>query len=205
VTTTIGLISDLHATAAPVREALAIFKDQGVDMSLCAGDIAGYGSELDKTVELLMQSNCKAIVGNHELWYLEDFGDKETQTTAYFRTLPAVRNLTVEGKELYMVHASPPRSDMDGIILLDENENVRLDQKQKWTERLTEFTFDVLVVGHTHQVFAEQLGNTLVVNPGSTKFNHTCAILRLPELEFQLFALSNRSPQRVWRWGANQE
>ena len=40
----------------------------------------------------------------------------------------------------------------------------------------------VLLVGHTHQVFCEQLGNTLVINPGSTRFKRTCAILSLPDL-----------------------
>ncbi|HEC11905.1 MAG TPA: metallophosphoesterase, partial [Acidiferrobacteraceae bacterium] len=40
--TKIGIISDLHATPAPVAEALSIFDQQGVDEVLCAGDIAGY-------------------------------------------------------------------------------------------------------------------------------------------------------------------
>ena len=37
----IGLISDVHATAKPLKEALSIFQREGVDLILCAGDIAG--------------------------------------------------------------------------------------------------------------------------------------------------------------------
>ncbi len=36
----IGLISDVHATPDPLREALSIFQKEDVDISLCAGDIA---------------------------------------------------------------------------------------------------------------------------------------------------------------------
>jgi predicted phosphodiesterase len=45
----------------------------------------------------------------------------------------------------------------------------------------------VLVVGHTHQVFAETVGGVLVVNPGSSAFNHSCAILSLPDCTYRCF------------------
>jgi len=44
----IGLISDMHATPGPLKEALSIFREEGVDRILCAGDVAGYGTELDQ-------------------------------------------------------------------------------------------------------------------------------------------------------------
>ena len=67
----IGLISDVHATPDPVRGALSIFQNENVDISLCAGDIAGYGDELDDTVELLVESKIRVISGNHDTWFLE--------------------------------------------------------------------------------------------------------------------------------------
>ena len=56
MTVKIGLIGDVHATAGPVKEALAIFRGEGVDTILCPGDIAGYGTELESTVALLVDS-----------------------------------------------------------------------------------------------------------------------------------------------------
>jgi predicted phosphodiesterase len=100
-----------------------------------------------------------------------------------------------------MVHASPPRSYMKGIRLLDLDGNLIEEEMARWTERLQGFDHDVLVVGHTHQVFCEQFGGTLVINPGSTRFNHTCAILTLPEMELQLFGLSGKQPVKSWNWG----
>jgi len=112
--------------------------------------------------------------------------------------------LTIEGKHLYLVHASPPDSILDGIKLLDLDGNLIAEEKARWTERLQGFPHDVLLVGHTHQVFCEQLGDTLVINPGSTRFNHSCAVLSLPEMELEVFALSGKQPVRFWNWGVNQ-
>ena len=110
-------------------------------------------------------------------------------------------DLDIEGKRLYMVHASPPRSYMDGIKLLDETGEIVPEQVLNWTEYLEGFDYDVLIVGHTHQVFSEQLGDTFLINPGSTKFNHTCVILSLPEMACQWYSLSNKSPLKAWNWG----
>ncbi len=63
----IGLISDIHAAVASLREALAIFAQERVDLVLCAGDIAGYGTELEQSVELLIESGCTTILGNHDI------------------------------------------------------------------------------------------------------------------------------------------
>jgi putative phosphoesterase len=202
MSTRIGIISDVHATPEPVAEALALFKSQGVDDIFCLGDIAGYGNDLEDTVALLVDHACQAILGNHEIWYLEDHaGAEDTQVGRWFGSLPHVLQLTIEDKRLYMVHASPPDSTMDGIRLLDLDGNVIEDARDSWKQRLQGFEHDVLLVGHTHQVFYEQIGNALVINPGSTRFNHTCAILNLPELEMQIFSLSGRQPVKSWNWG----
>jgi putative phosphoesterase len=205
VSTRIGLISDPHATAAPVAEALSLFKAAGVDHIFCAGDIAGYGNELEQTLDLLIEGGCRAVIGNHDLWFVQDSADKQqTRTGTFFNDLPSVLELGIEGKKLYMVHASPPRSYMEGIKLLDERGEILAERKQEWSERLQGFEYNVLVVGHTHQVFAERLANTLVINPGSTKFNHSCAILDLPGLEFRVLPLSDQKVVKTWNWGTNQ-
>lgn len=202
MSTKIGLISDVHATAGPVEEALAIFQRQRVDHIFCGGDIAGYGTELEQTVGLLIESGCETIMGNHDLWYLDNPAEGKAElVVAYFEKLPLWLQVTLEGKRVYLVHASPPQSLMKGITLLDQNAQILAERKTQWTDELEGSEFDVLVVGHTHQVFAEQLGNVLVINPGSTKFNHSCAILSLPEMELQLFPLSNKNLMRVWNWG----
>lgn len=200
--TKLGLISDPHASAMPVAEALSIFKQERVDSIWCTGDIAGYGEELEATISLLQANHCESILGNHEIWYLEKTaGQASTTTRQYFNNLPLVIHRTIDGKRVYMVHASPPGSLTDGIRLLDQTGHIIEAEKRLWLEQLRDVDYDVLIVGHTHQVFAEQLGSTLVINPGSSRFNHSCAILSLPDLTVQWFGLSGQPIQKSWNWG----
>ena len=198
----IGLISDVHATPAPLGEALQILRTAGAETILCAGDIAGYGSRLEETIALLIASNCRVITGNHDLWWLErDDIDPAGPVAGYLRGLPRVVTLAAMGRQVCMVHASPPGSVMDGIRLLDEKGVLIEAEKQRWRLILKNLACDVLVVGHTHQVFAERLGDLLVVNPGSTVFNHSCAILNLPGMEVEVFGLETKEPLLSWNWG----
>jgi putative phosphoesterase len=198
----IGLISDVHAAPAPVAEALSIFEQAGVDQVFCAGDTAGYQDELEQTVALLAESGCQAVLGNHDLLYLDHYGDEtDNVAAAYFRRLPASMETLIAGKRVYLVHAHPPDACHGGIKLLNREGQVQPDRIALWTQQLQTFDCDVLVVGHTHQVFAEHVGNTLVVNPGSSAFNHSCAILRLPEMSVEVFPLSGKAIERTWNWG----
>ena len=101
-----------------------------------------------------------------------------------------------------MVHASPEDPLMGGIRLLDQHGHIIQQEEDYWAGQLAEFDYDVLVVGHTHQVFARQLGSSLVINPGSTQFNHSCAILNLPDLTVEFIPLSDHDIAPVWNWGA---
>ncbi len=202
MSTRIGLIGDPHATPEPLAEALSICREEKVDVIWCTGDIAGYGTHLDRTVVLLQDSGCQTICGNHEQWYLEKADHQvSSPTNDYLKYLPRVIQEEREGIRLYMVHASPPQSRTKGIRLLDEHGKIIEEEKQGWTEQLTKFACDVLIIGHTHQVFAEQLGDTLVINAGSTRFNHCCAVLSLPNMTIEWFPLSGQMIHYTWNWG----
>ena len=197
----VGLIGDIHATVKPLQEALAIFDREEVDRILCAGDIAGYGTELPQSLELLRDAGVVSILGNHDVWWLNDAGGQSDPSVINdLRALPVSLNLTLEGKTLHMVHASPPESLMEGIKLLDEDGVMVLGLRNLWCDYLKGYSSDVMVVGHTHQVFAEKMGDMLLVNPGSTLFNHTCAILSLPEMTVEFFSLSGQEPVLSWNW-----
>jgi putative phosphoesterase len=198
----IGLISDIHATAAPLREALTIFEQERVDLILCLGDIAGYGTELEPSIELLIESGCITIQGNHDVWHLErQKGKQKEWLDTFLHRLPVTWQSTVAGKSIFAVHASPPTSMTRGITLLDQNEKILAKQKEQWNLELAGYAFDVLVVGHTHQVFAELLGQTLLINPGSTTFNNSCAILSLPDLKIRIIPLLGKTIRKIWHWG----
>ena len=201
--TSIGLISDTHSSIAPLKAALDIFKQQQVDIIICAGDIAGYGEdELIQTIELLEQSNCLMVAGNHDHINTDtNYAGQLNKIQNFFNKLPLTLELNIENKRLYIVHAHPPDSQHGGIKLLDPQGNVYADRKKSWNQQLQQLDADILIVGHTHQVFAEQIGKLLVINPGSTQFNHSCMILNLPDMQVDIFSLCGKEVVKVWNWG----
>jgi len=200
--TKIGLISDTHSTTAPLKEALEIFEREKVNITICAGDIAGYGEDqLEETIDLLQANHCLMISGNHDYYdaaTMPEIGSDKIKM--FFDSLPTHLEITIENKHIYVVHASPPDAQHDGIKLLDPDGRVFEDRIKHWENELKDFEYDILIVGHTHQIFSENMGNILVINPGSTTFNHNCSILHLPDMHVQNFALSGKTPIKVWNW-----
>ncbi len=202
MTTRLGLVSDVHSSPAPLREALELFRREGVDEIVCAGDIAGYYDTLRPTVELLIEYDCQAIVGNHDQSWLATAGDDaDAVVRDYLRGLPATLELDRDGRRVLVVHAEPPAAQTGGIRLLDPDGGVKPDRRAQWDAALADLAHDVLIVGHTHQVYAETLGGVLVINPGSSAFNHSCMILTLPELAVETLALGGREIIRCWNFG----
>ena len=209
MSTRIGLISDVHASPVALAEALQIFAEQRVDDIICAGDIAGYYDTLLPTVQLLAGSGCKAIVGNHDQTWLDKYSDEDDaedrkEIRDYLQQLPQTLELDVEGKRLFVVHANPPSEQHGGIKLRDRYGNLVAERQDNWTKSLVNFDHDVLIVGHTHQVYAEQLGRVLVINPGSVPFNHSCMILSLPDLSVETYALGDREITHCWNFSMQQ-
>ena len=205
--TKIGLISDTHSTLAPLQQALEIFKREQVDTIICAGDIAGYGEkkilhDVEPLVDLLQTHNCLMVSGNHDHWSEENHTNQNKERLkVFFDSLPSHLELNIEDKRIYVVHASPPDLEHGGIKLLDPEGNVYEDRKAFWANELKDLNADILIAGHTHQILCEQLGGILLVNPGSTVFNHNCSILSLPDMQVEHFPLSNKEPIKVWNWG----
>lgn len=202
--TRIGFFSDPHATPGPVAEALALFRREGVERVFCGGDIAGYGDELAATVDLIHETGCECVVGNHDIWYLERHRGEDPPSDRFLERLPGHLSFTVEGRAVYLVHANPPDANRGGIKLRNKQGEMDPVAVAEWSKRLSGFGPDLLLVGHTHQVYAEWFDKTLLVNPGSCTYNHSCAIITLPEMEVAWFSLSGKKISEVWNWGMSE-
>lgn len=196
----LGLISDIHANPGPLAEALDLFEARGVEAILCGGDIAGYGEHLSECIELLQRHRVLTVLGNHDLWHCEDWQGAPRDEEVFLRGLP--QNLELQFGDLlfHLVHASPLDPLNEGMRLLDIDGVPQLSTCRYWERLLHGYDCDVLMVGHTHQVFARKLGRTLVINPGSSSFNHCCAILDLPQKRVEFFPLGGKKPVLSWNF-----
>lgn len=204
MSTRIGLLSDPHATPQPVAEWHALFRREHVDQVLCTGDIAGYGNALAETIELLQGAATVCVLGNHDLWYLERHRGKDLRVDAFLAALPSALEFMMEGCSVYLVHAHPPDANRGGIKLRNKQGDIDATAIANCAAQLAGFGRQLLVVGHTHQVYAERFGPTLLINPGSCTFNHSCAIITLPEMRVEWFPLCGKPISLVWNWGENE-
>src|SRR5262249_32565782 len=61
----LGLIADVHADPRALEDALRGLDSHGVDLTLCAGDLVGYGNEPDAAVALIRDRAIPCVRGNH--------------------------------------------------------------------------------------------------------------------------------------------
>jgi putative phosphoesterase len=145
----IGVVADTHCPEFLARlpdSLLAVLN--GVDLILHAGDVTGA-----ETLEALRQvAPVEAVAGDHDAAL----------------GLPAVRELTIEGRRIAMVHGNRSR-------LVEE------PQTFAWTVSLGHYhphgrlpsvlrrrfpSADVIVFGHTHRPLIDASAAPLVFNPG---------------------------------------
>jgi len=200
MSTRIGIIGDIHARAEPLQYALQYFQRQGVNDIFCSGDICGYHQHWSDCVDLLRHHDCKSVLGNHDQEFLQQQTDRVDSNLAYLAQLPLHLTRQIENSNLFMVHAEPPNQMHGGIKLLDQAGDIIPAQVDHWREQLENSDFDILIVGHTHQVYAQHLGEVLVINPGSTVFNHSAMILTLPEQTIDIIPLQNRQIIKCWNF-----
>lgn len=160
----IGIISDSHDHVPHIRQAASIFKKHEVDMVLHAGD---YCSPF--TIPPFDGLPLKGVFGNNDgdrYLLMQKFSEIGAELVGEFA------ELSVGGQFLALYHGS-----YAGI-----------------TQSLVESgRYEVVIHGHTHQAKSKQVGNTLVVNPGSAhgfEEEATIALLDTESLKPSFITLS---------------
>jgi putative phosphoesterase len=159
----IGIVSDIHAQASALRRAIEDMPS--VDRLFCAGDAVSEYRFCPETVELLQQYEVQCIQGNHEKvlfgganqHYLEKCrAEYDAQLLEALAAAPTTVELKADGTSVLLVHASPWRP-FDEYIL----------PTSRQLPRFAELPYDVVIMGHTHIPMVLEVGEVLVVNPGS--------------------------------------
>jgi putative phosphoesterase len=166
------LLADVHGNRAAL-EAVS----EPHDVCLFLGDLVDYGPEPAACVDWAKKHAHHAVRGNHDHGVAQNV---EVQGVGGFRfltactrpptvaalnscqrrylaDLPTSKMLTLDGKRFLLVHATP-RDPMDEYAAADP---------AFWAPRLAGLAVDYVCVGHTHQPYVLQVGDTTVINPGS--------------------------------------
>lgn len=172
------LIADIHGNYEALQTVLKV----PYDRVICLGDIVDYGPDPDKCIDILREKAIPTIRGNHDnavafkvdcqcgykykhlsiatrkyTWEILD-----NDRIEYMQKLPLQIKEEVDGKRLYLTHASP-RSMFEYIKPETPDEEIR-----KMIDESTEpLEADFLVIGHSHIPMNRKLGNLTIINPGS--------------------------------------
>jgi putative phosphoesterase len=166
------LVADIHANW-PALQAL----NEPHDVCLCLGDLVDYGLDPTPCIEWVRQKAKFAIRGNHDHGVAQNVtitgrnGFKwltgltrpltreriSPDDLRFLSRLPVSRLLTLEDTRFLLVHATP-RDPLDEYAQPDV---------EFWSRRLQNVDADVICVGHTHQPYVLEVGDKLVINPGS--------------------------------------
>jgi putative phosphoesterase len=166
----IAFISDVHANLPALRAVMDDVSSRRVSSIFCAGDILGYNTFPNQTIELLRSRNVNCIAGNHDRAVLVGVKDMNSiaatainwtrdvlspSSFEYLRNLPNSLHRPLEGV-MTAIHHGSPRQISEYIF----EEHVSGELLEIAGSRM-------LVLGHTHIPYIVQFPNGTVINPGS--------------------------------------
>lgn len=166
------VVADIHGNW-PALRAL----DEPHDVCLCLGDLVDYALEPAPCIDWVRKHANYAVRGNHDhavaqnvitngrtgFKYLAGVTRVLTRQRLgaddlrFLADLPVTQALTLGDTRFLLVHATP-RDPLDEYAHPD---------RDFWSRRLQHVDVDVVCVGHTHQPYVLEMGDKLIINPGS--------------------------------------
>ena len=166
------LLADVHGNWPALR---AITEPH--DVCLCLGDLVDYGLDPAPCVAWARKNPRVTVRGNHDHGVAQNvpvFGRNgykyltgvtrplsrerlSGDDLRFLANLPVTRLLTLDKTRFFLVHATP-RDPLDEYAPAEV---------EFWQRRLQHVEADVICVGHTHHPYVLEVGDKLVINPGS--------------------------------------
>jgi putative phosphoesterase len=166
------VLADIHANWA----ALQAITDPH-DVCLVLGDLVDYGLEPGPCIGWVRQRAQYTVRGNHDHGAAQDIhvagrtGYRyltavtrpltrerlSPEDRTFLTQLPLTRMVTLNDTRFLLVHATP-RDPLDEYAVADVD---------LWSRRLEGVDANVVCVGHTHYPYVLEVGDKLVINPGS--------------------------------------
>lgn len=185
----VGVIADVHAQLDALERALEVFARREVACVVCAGDVVEKGPDGDAVIATLQEVRALCVQGNHDANAVRhaalEASELSAASLAWLDALPITRAYEWCGQRVVIAHGDPT-GDMEGV----RPEAIpRTFRKWARTPRA-----DVVILGHTHAPMVLDTLGLRVLNPGSAcrgrpRDSHTCGVLTLPSLSFEIIAL----------------
>lgn len=152
----VGIFSDIHGNLQALHRVLEELDRLNLDMTICCGDVVGYGGNPNECVEVLRERKIPTIAGNHDyaalglidityfnevakraiLWTREQLRPDNEE---FLRAMP----MSIEAADMLFVHASPRNPESWNYVI------TMGDARQSFQH----FGQRVCFIGHSHTPF----------------------------------------------------
>ncbi|MBD3421358.1 MAG: metallophosphoesterase [Chitinivibrionales bacterium] len=174
-----ALFGDIHGNSEALKRVLDDIRKNGVDKSICMGDIETLGPNPREALRLVKDFGCDVVMGNHDYFMLHPEAVEEYTESAFvrdevkkcrhqlvdqdFEFIKTFRQtLTIEmpgGRRMYCFHGTPDSTTTGTLPSLSADTFFSL------------FPYDpavkIVVCAHTHLQFCRRIGDVWLVNAGS--------------------------------------
>lgn len=175
----IAFISDIHGHFQALEAVLCDIERSNVQSTVCLGDVISLGLQPREVIELLQNTDCQFVMGNHDEPFVDDAkmamltvvseevftlnrwtaGQVTDEQLAFVATFkPTTRLEDANGRKVLCFHGTP-RCNHAGIFPTTGETEV--------SSHLQGCTETIFVGGHTHQQMIRKTPGRLMVNPGS--------------------------------------
>jgi len=172
----IAVLADTHGNLLALKAVLVDLRGQSPDLIINLGDLFTGPFDPAGSADAQISLNCPTLAGNHERALIA--GDDASSSVAFARSLlsPAhmewVGNLPptlrLVGEDVFACHGSPAGGDLDYLLEDVASGRAVLASEDVIRPKLMGIGAARLVLcGHTHVPRIIQVGNVMVVNPGS--------------------------------------
>jgi putative phosphoesterase len=161
-----AFISDIHGNYEALKAVLAKLDEFGISDIYCAGDTAGYYSQINECCEELRNRNIPSVMGNHD-WYIAG-GGFCPRSKSVNDCLNYQRKI-IDKENLNWLENLPIRIQIDNKIqIVHGGWGDPIDEYLKPTqEYFRQVLGRIFISGHTHVQTIQRFEDKLYCNPGS--------------------------------------
>jgi len=160
-----AFISDIHGNHEALQAVLARIDSMGITSIVCAGDVAGYYSEVNSCCDTIRDRSIPTVMGNHD-WYLGG-GGQCLRSLSVNDCLHYQRNIITKDN-LAWLRQLPLQLETDGVRVVHGGWSDPLDEYLKPSaEYFAALEGSHFLSGHTHLPCVHHYGNKVYCNPGS--------------------------------------
>lgn len=179
----IAIISDIHGNLEALKSTLQDIEKRNIDKIICLGDIIAKGIHPKECIKLIKEKCDIVIQGNTDEYFSKEYENLEQlpeqeqkrikwnqsliteEDRKYLLKLPFFCEFYMSGSLVRLFHATNTANDQVVLNISDIETKYKMFLPSKYTR--SNKVADVVIYGHIHQPYMDQIYNKTLINVGS--------------------------------------